>query len=627
MSALPPATAVPIAPKLVAAAIRRPKGFRFWAKHFASIKDKLSKAITQWGPLYNPLQERIADVVEWCLENNQPLRIITVKPRQKGSSCGFMGVLYWLCQIYANATAIIVGAQYVNVESLWDYLATFARTDQYNWGGDRPKVGKKEINFGNSSKIRQETAGDPDSAVGWDCSFMVLTECALWARDGVANADEMFTHAVNSVGYLPNTAVILESTGRGPAGLFYDKGKNSVWLHEMKADPSRHRGKYVRVFAGWHEFGRLCRIPLDEFEKIALEADLTPREKRLRDRLGLDLEQIKWRRHTIEEDCNGSEEQFDQEHPATWEDAFRATTPSIFSKDGLEVLKAHVDIDHGKWDYGMIHYDERSRGCSWQSADPRNAFWRRIEAPMVGKRYVMGVDFASGKTDAEKGQRGPAKNYDHHRVTILRCGYWDPSGWIKPRIVCHSVWPCQWDPDILEKEIWWAYLLYGRCFLVPERKADDGIIRNLVNKGAHVFAPVMEQDISTGLRETRSSPYYGFVTSGGSAEAVASKRSLVRALIQAIREYDKPGSGLVVDERTLNELLVFIRHKDGTFGAIEGEHDDAVMALAFCLVCQDQSTLYHPSPSDVAWHDPSFIHNYRPQNQGGQGSAWGGSGF
>lgn len=588
------------------AVYRQPSGFRAWCLNQVSIKDKETGRIVGPGEWeLNILQERVCAVVEFCLTNNLPIRIIGVKPRQKGSSLIFTLLDKWFCEVYANTTGFIIGAKDENVQSLWDYVTLTVSTDQMNWGPHARVLGR-QIVFGNGSQIRRDSVEGKHPGVGWDCRLMHLTECALWAEQGVKNARDMHARAMGGIEYLPGTCIIEESTSRGPAGLFFEHWTDAVTLEEFQADPFRCHGKFIRVEAGWQEFGRLCRMDLTEPQAYALESELEPWERAQRDRLKLDLEQCFWYRTILHQKYNGDRNMMAQEHPESSVQAFTASAPSVFDQDGLAVLEAHVELNRQKWQLGILH--EVKGRVTFQATGPGAAMWHFLEQPMPGGEYLIGVDFMSGRAlDAA------AKRRDHHRITVYRKGRFENGVWKKGSIVAHTIWPCQWGLNVLEEEIWRISILFGRCLIVPERNFDGGVTRNLVNRGANVFFPRMEVDVSLVKRESRPAEYYGLQTSGGGKEADASKRAIVNALMVAILGYDKPGRGLVVDERTLHELRVFVQDKDGFYGALAGEHDDTVMALGFCVLLQNDATLYWPSPeeSPEIYGDPMALERFR----------------
>ena len=80
---------------------------------------------------------------------------------------------------------------------------------------------------------------------------------------------------------------------------------------------------------------------------------------------------------------------------------------------------------------------------------------------------------------------------------------------------------------------------------------------------------------------------------------------LIENLARHLRELHQPNGGFRCPFPWINsEFRTFIRHKDGTEGALKitGCHDDQVIATALALLCKNAATPYHP-----ATHHPSLI--------------------
>jgi phage terminase large subunit len=52
------------------------------------------------------------------------------------------------------------------------------------------------------------------------------------------------------------------------------------------------------------------------------------------------------------------------------------------------------------------------------------------------------------------------------------------------------------------------------------------------------------------------------------------------------------------DTVTINECLTFVRNENGKAEAIEGEHDDTVMALAIAYGIRHQQEVARPKPKE-----------------------------
>ena len=65
---------------------------------------------------------------------------------------------------------------------------------------------------------------------------------------------------------------------------------------------------------------------------------------------------------------------------------------------------------------------------------------------------------------------------------------------------------------------------------------------------------------------------------------------------------------VTIDEETLNEMLTFARNSKGRPEAIEGAHDDCVMALAIAYYIRDQqkTTVEKPEGKKAHWHQDQW---------------------
>ena len=68
---------------------------------------------------------------------------------------------------------------------------------------------------------------------------------------------------------------------------------------------------------------------------------------------------------------------------------------------------------------------------------------------------------------------------------------------------------------------------------------------------------------------------------------------VIARLAKALREYDVEGEGFdIYDTHAIDELQSFIRKPDGKEQAMEGMHDDDVMALGIGLLTIDNAVAY-----------------------------------
>lgn len=236
---------------------------------FLKVEDKATGNLEH--PKANIHQQRLAEVDEVARSLNRPCRIIGLKPRQKGSSTASVGMGYVRLK-RKRAKGLIAGGAHFQGQNLFGMLGTYAATDELDPG--MCKVMDKDARFSNGSLMTRITLATESPGRSGTYRFMLVTEAALLARDGVANADNVLDGLLKCVPYEPDTTIILESTAYGAcydketevltdqgwklfsdldgseAILTKDPSTNDVYYQpEWKHQVHRHKGEMV-VFEG-----------------------------------------------------------------------------------------------------------------------------------------------------------------------------------------------------------------------------------------------------------------------------------------------------------------------------------------------------------------------------------------
>ena len=570
-----------------------------WFETYGRIIDKKKMLIP---PCANVLQERAFEVVQWCLENDVPIRLFLLKPRQKGCSTVSMAIAYWMMNLYDNFRNVVIGREYSQTDNLWQIFKTYSINDKYDWGFNR-RVLENVCQFGNGSQMDKETAEDSEAGRSGTFHGVIATEAARWREGGVANAEDIMNGLLNCVPYMPGTFVIQESTARGASGPFYEGWCDALDFEEYKRRYERGEnmdGAYIRVFAGWYEFEDSCDDLTPE-QEASIADSITPPEMELIQKYGLTYGHIAWRRRTIKIECQRDETKFDREYPETAEHAFRASAPSRFNARGLQIMKAEARQEQETW--GILESmatngsQKTARNYAFRRLDKfdPNAHMIMLEKPIVGMRYILAVDTMEGEAADDEGE-----DLDHHAALMLRRGYFDPDrGWRKPKVVARTplnskrgeLFNCRWDIDILEDVVWRMAQFYGDCMIAVESNKDRGLIRGLFHRGARQYERQTAEERGD-LRSTKLSGKLGFRTTGGEAENT--RTWIIENLARAVREWDQVGEGIEADMRTVHEMENFIVNEDGRAEAILGEHDDSVLALAIGLALIDHATAMTP---------------------------------
>lgn len=568
------------------------RSFMVWWEVFSRI---LNKDREETCPVANAMQEKIAEAIQYCLDQGLPIRILNYKIRQCGSSTIFDAFCYWMMRVH-GINALICGGQYSQVENLWEIFTYYFDTDEYDWGfGGR--VLARNAAFENLAALGQETAGDKSAGRSDTIQGLVCTEVAYWAEGGVKDASDVLRGLLKCVPFRPLTFVILESTASGGTGLFADRWNLATHFEAFKRGQRAPDG-FIRIFTGWWEFQE-NRLPCEnESERQGIlrgegarSEEQRQRERDLRARYKLDAEQIKWWRLALSE-AKYDIEAVDMECPASPEDGFKATSRCRFNTSSLrlmrdEAVRAQAIVKRVILEQPNVH--EEVYSARIVSGD-EDAEYLVFEWPVAGRRYTISVDNARGLATGDD-----EHDTDCHAVMVIREGYFrDLSDgrrqWVRPSVVA-CIKPHQRVDviGILSEWVFRLYKFYGCPLVVPEANNDGGLIETLRGRGVRLY----EQEKPATHKESRKKTgKFGFWMSGQDGEG--NRRAIIEALAAQIREVTASGDGLFIPfTHILDELETFrVNPKNGKAEAMSGKHDDWVMALAIGMFQRGAGTVY-----------------------------------
>lgn len=231
-----------------------------------------------------------------------------------------------------------------------------------------------ESGFGhNGSVFRRIVAGGGGQARGDTYTDLHCTEMAKWPQGSAAHSDaDTATDAdiwqsANATIHVPDASVVVESTGNGPRGKFYDLWKTA------KASAVRADSKWSYVFVPWTQCYRY-KSPVAD--KKAFEGSLNDDEKKLYRDHGLSLEQLQWRRDKLSEE-DWSPLRFRREYPLTDLEPFMTESLGWFDQEALNDALAVIPNTH------------EHRAICEQPVKVFVAYER-------GRKHFMGVDTAGG---------------------------------------------------------------------------------------------------------------------------------------------------------------------------------------------------------------------------------------
>lgn len=257
--------------------------------------------------ILNPAQQYLHQRLEEQKAKSGKVRALVLKGRQAGFSTYIGGRFYHITSLNRGTEAFILTHEQEATDNL------FAMTERFHQHTPlRPSTSAdnaKELRFDLlDSGYSVGTAGA--TAVGRSKTIHLLhgSEVAFWK-----NAKDHFAGVVQTVPNEPGTEIILESTGHGPSGEFYEQWQQA----------EAGIGEYIAVFVPWF-WTPEYRLP------VPPGFTLDEEEEKYASAHGLDLEQMAWRRAKIAELRDPI--LFKQEYPATASEAFEFTGHDGFIK-------------------------------------------------------------------------------------------------------------------------------------------------------------------------------------------------------------------------------------------------------------------------------------------------------
>lgn len=305
------------------------------------------------------------------------------------------------------------------------------------------------------------------------------TEMAHWPlgtsakrnNEGRSVDEEAFASVLATI-HDPTASVIVESTGNGPRGLFFQL------FNQALTDP-----KWAFVFQKWTDVARYCEQLTDE-QAQRLEADLDSEEGRLYREFGVTLGQLAFRRTRMRT--------FKMTN-LTWRRQFPLTPQEPFMIDALGWFDAEKLMNMAQYVHPLGTSNEALR--IFHPFDPT-------------RRYIGGQDTSGGVGG------------DEASINILRDDQLHVATWNSNRAA----------PDEQGVMGWRMSNMYGRCSMVVERNNHgEDVIRKMLELGVPLWTPPPPPSAGPGYI---SKP--GFWSSGDGAGG--SKRAAMVHTREVFRE-------------------------------------------------------------------------------------------
>lgn len=510
--------------------IRNP---RFYCENFLRIRSKQGRII----PFrLNAAQREFYDIVREEHQKGSSVRIVLLKGRQMGFSTLIEGMFFAHSATSHNSSTLIMAHDDEATGNLFEMNKLFYDELPQPIKPMKKTSNARELCFANPgstgspglrSRIRCVTAGSRGAGRGFTFQNVHGSEVAFWP-----NFKETHVAIMQTVPDDADSCVIYETTANG-MGEFKD-----FW-----DEAAAGRNGFRAVFMAWYK---------EPGYRRAVEPGTvwTGYEKELMEKLGLDGEQLSWRRWCIAANCAGDEAMFRQEYPSTPEEAFITSGRPFFDNThvGLLLNTASEPVKRG-----YFEFDEepggRPRNIRWVD-DPRG-FIRLWEEPQKGLPYVIGGDTAGEGSDF-----------------FTAFGLDNVSG----RQVLEYEKP---DSGIFYvRQLWCLGEYFNWALLAVEVNFDSYPLVMLEEWG---YPNLYQRQRYDHIRREYVGSY-GFRTDVNTRQLVLS--NLRRAV-------DEAGE-LFKSRRLLGQMLQFQYDKHGKPQAAAGEHDDHVMAAAIAHFARSQ---------------------------------------
>lgn len=252
---------------------------------------------------------------------------------------------------------------------------------------------------------------------------------------------------------------------------------------------------------------------------------------------------------------------------------------SVFDKN---IINRQINKDASPVKTGQFEFEYDGVKIKKEKfSEDKNGYIKIYKEPNPRHYYVIGGDTAGEGSDSFVGQ--VIDNITGEQAAVLK----------------HT-----FDEDLYARQMYCLGKYYNNALIAIESNFSTYPIKELQRlKYNHMYVR-MREDTYTG-KKIKS---FGFKTTK------LSRQNIIANLVKIVRE---EGDN-IIDKQTLEEMLTFVRNEKGRAEAMQGSHDDLVMALAIGYYCSDQQRR-----SEKAEKKKERVFNFeveKPKQNGDMGS-------
>ena len=499
------------------------------------------------------------------------VRAVILKARQEGVSTYTAARFFRAMHLWQGRKAMVVADSLERTGVLFDIYQRYLQNIPSEVApGAKATAQRKRMAFTHDSELSVRPASDTEAGRAQTIHLIHASEIAFWGSAGV-DASATWTSLMQAVPRL-GSEVIVESTAKGAGGLFH-----RLWEEAENGDSG-----WIAIFLPWwiheeyqvpcsQEMREIIDMHMDDFEKQALtEGIYFEGQSHV-----LSYDRLAWRRQVIIENFGGDRERlgrdavrnFQQEFPATAEEAFLVSGSCFFDEDALRLLTRTAGEAKLR---GRLVLENKDVRLIPQKMGPLRVY----DTPEEDGHYVIGADTAEGKlvsTNYRKDDERGGRDYS-----------------------AATVWDCTNNKVVAE--------LHGR--MAPEIFAEQlRLLGNFYACGGgttgytrQVALIGVERSHSSGqtvLRLLREHYHYPRLHWSREFNKLTKKvgRTLgwsttVETRMPMLDEFGmllRQGKIEIPSKDLVREMVTFVVWEDGKPAAEEGTHDDRVIATAIAI--------------------------------------------
>lgn len=511
-------------------------------------------------------QRRLLKKMEEQRLAGKPIRIILLKSRQWGGSTLVQLYMLWIQLVHKEKWHSIICAHLDQAAKHIRGMFQRALTHYPNLSDEKYELTPyqntqniKEVKA-RGCRITVGSAESPDSVRSQTAFMIHYSEVGLFPATEGKKPEDLIGATSSVVKRIPYSVIVYESTAKGIGNFFHTQ-----WLNAT--DPEK-KSAFAPVFVEWFlidMYSETLSIPVEDFINGMSEYEWMLFDK------GATLEAINWYRGKSGEAA--SESSMKEEFPSDDIEAFQNSGQPVFNATHIERLRkdcippkfvgevygrssassAKLKPELQKNVLKGLEFSDNPKGCLkiWEKPD---------KSVNVSNRYVIFVDTGGRSIKAD------------WSVAVVLDRYWMQYGG-KPVVVAQ--WRGHIDHDILVWKCAQLAAYYNDALLVFESNTHD-TEKNNDTDGDHtefIFDTISRYYPNLYYRNPSDKIIEGLPPKWGFHMNKATKAMIIDTYTSVLREQGYKER----DNEALNEARWYEKKANGSFGNIDGKHDDILI--------------------------------------------------